>query len=180
MRDEVLRLLPSELREALGDIIPTKIVRGIIEAMATGTPRSRAPQQLIDYRPTPRWERYWAGKFFAGELTPMVNGKKRKPFGPLMQMLKDTPECGNAFCEDRYDFVVDRDCTQCAMRQVDRKADRERKRLEAQTAAGGASEPSVDAGGAQPAPTPTVPAQKSEPSQWWDCVRCPASGIRQG
>lgn len=133
-RDAVLQLLPSELRETLGHVIPASVVRGIVETMATGTPRSRAPQQLVTYRLLPRWQRYWAGKFFAGELTPVVNGKKRRPFGPLLEMLKDTPECGNPFCEDRYDFVADRDCTQCEMRKVDRNADRARQRQASEVA----------------------------------------------
>lgn len=145
-RDAVLQLLPSELKEALGEVIPANIVRGIIETMATGTPRSRAPQQLVAYRLMPRWERHWLAKFRNGELTPVINGKMRRPFGPLMQMLKDTPECGNPFCEDRYDFVADRDCTQCGMRKVDRNADRARQRQASEAA----DEPLADV----PAPRP--------------------------
>jgi len=80
----------------------------------------------------PRWNGYWASQFYAGALTPEVNRKKRKPFGPLVEMLRDTAECSNLWCEDRHDFVVGAGCQNCEMRKEDKKADRDRERREAQ------------------------------------------------
>ena len=170
-RDAVLPLLPPDLLKALGDVIPTNVAQAIARALATGAPRERTPQQLVDYRLLPRWERYWASKFYAGELTPEVNGTKRKPYGPLLQMLKDTDECSNLWCEDRHDFVLEAECQQCAMRKTDDKADRERERRAAQedaerqarrgeaqkAAAEAAAKESAQAGGAPAGP---VPAQR--------------------
>lgn len=128
----ILELLPSDLLAALGDVIPTTVGRSMVESLAAGMDRERTPQQLVAHRLMPRWQRYWAPRFYAGELTPEVNGKKRKPFGPLLQMLKDTAECRNLTCEDRHDFILDDECRNCAMRKVDQAADRERERREAQ------------------------------------------------
>lgn len=166
----ILQLLPSDLLAALGNVIPTTVGRSMVESLAAGMNRERTPQQLVAHRLLPRWQRYWASKFYAGELTPEVNGKKRAPFGPLLEMLKDTAECGNLWCEDRHDFATSADCQNCAMRKEDRKADRERERREAQEDAdrqarrgqeqAAATEPgtaSADAGDASAAP---VPAQR--------------------
>lgn len=131
-RNEVLSLLPPDLREAIGNVIPTNIGQGIIAALAAGQPRERTPQQLVECRLMPRWNGFWAQKFYACELTPELGGGKRKrPFGPLMQMLEDTAECGNLWCEDRTDFATDEACRQCEMRKVDQRADRARQAQEA-------------------------------------------------
>ena len=194
VRNEVLSLLPPDLREAIGTVIPTNIGQDIIAALAAGQARERTPQQLVDHRLMPRWNGYWATKFYAGDLTPELGGgKRKKPFGPLLEMLADTAECGNLSCEDRHDFVIEDACTQCAMRKVDQKADRERERREAQEAAerqarrGGeqaaATEASTFPAGTEDAPSP-VPTPRSGAitlhvprlDQWWDCERCDASG----
>jgi hypothetical protein len=128
----ILQLLPSDLQSAVGNVIPANVGRSVVESLAVGTDRERTPQQLVAHRLLPRWQRYWAPKFYAGELTPEVNGKKRKPFGPLLEMLRDTAECRNLTCEDRHDFVLDGECRNCAMRKGDQAADRERERRAAQ------------------------------------------------
>lgn len=169
-RDAILPLLPPDLLEALGNVIPQNACQAMVDALAAGLPRERTPQQLVTYRLLPRWNGYWASKFYAGELTPEVNGKRRPPFGPLLEMLKDTDECKNLSCEDRRDFVTGADCLNCAMRKEDQRADRERERREAredadrqarrgeaQTAAAKAGAASADAGDASAAP---VPAQR--------------------
>jgi hypothetical protein len=158
VRNEVLSLLPPDLREAIGNIIPTNIGQSIVAALAADDARSRTPQQLVEYRLMPRWNGFWAQKFYAGELTPELGGGKRKrPFGPLLHMLADTAECGNLWCEDRYDFVTGGACKQCEMRQTDQKADRERKRRGEAPTADEANPPSADAGDASAA---AVPAQR--------------------
>ncbi|PSK47997.1 hypothetical protein B0E38_06474 [Streptomyces sp. 111WW2] len=193
MRDAVLQLLPMDLRKALGDVIPTNVSQGVVACLAKGAPRERTPQQLVEYRLKPRWDRYWASRFYAGDLTPKVNGKQRKPFGPLLEMLKDTAECRNLTCEDRHDYVLGAPCRNCEMRKTDQAADRERERRAAQEdadrqarraaekaaaeAASAASEASDAPAGPVPAPrTKTMVVDGPKASEWWDCVSCPASG----
>lgn len=166
-RNEILSLLPPDLRQALGEVIPKNVCQSLLKALAVGMPRERTPQQLVTYRLLPRWQRYWSPKFYAGELAPEANGKKRPPFGPLLEMIKDTAECQNLACEDRHDFVLDDNCRNCAMRKVDQAADRERERRgaeedaerqarrgEAHAAAGEAAPASADATSASATPVP--------------------------
>jgi hypothetical protein len=170
-RDAILPLLPADLREALGTVIPQNICQDLVDALAAGLPRERTPQQLVQHRLMPRWNGYWASRFYAGDLTPEVNGKKRKPFGPLVEMLKDTGECSNLWCEDRHDFALGDGCQNCEMRKEDKKADRDRERRLAQEdtvwqarrgedkeAAEGASTPLAEAGDAAAA---QMPSQRS-------------------
>ncbi|MFD6725747.1 hypothetical protein ACWHA6_37805 [Streptomyces anthocyanicus] len=194
VRDSVLELLPHDLREALGSVTPSNVGQGILEALGAGTPRERTPQQLVEYRLLPRWNRYWAAKFYAGELTPdLGGGKKKRPFGPLLEMLKDTAECRNLTCEDRHDYVLGAPCRNCEMRKTDQAADRERERRAAQEdtdrqarraaekAAAEAAPAAAEAGDAPASPVPT-PRTKTmvidgpKAKAWWDCVSCPASG----
>jgi hypothetical protein len=129
VRTAILDLLPADFREALGPVIPTNIGRAMIDALGAGTPRERTPRELVEYRFLPRWRGYWATRFYAGELTPdLGRGKRKRPFGPLTQMLADTAECGNLWCEDRHDFVTGTACTQCEMRKTDQRADRTREK----------------------------------------------------
>ncbi|MGA4867198.1 hypothetical protein ACPB9J_31655 [Streptomyces lavendulocolor] len=153
VRAAVLELLPADFREALGPVIPTNIGRAVIDALGAGTPRERTPRELVEYRFLPRWRGYWAARFYAGELTPELGGGKRKrPFGPLTQMLADTAECGNLWCEDRHDFVTGTACTQCGMRKIDQRADRQPSQ----------EKPAVSE------PSSTVPRQAVAPMQCCD------------
>ncbi|MFD5899138.1 hypothetical protein [Streptomyces sp. NPDC060366] len=159
-------LLPAELNQALGDKTPGNIQADIITALAAGTPRERTVEQLVRYRLMPRWERYWAARFYAGELTPkMPSGRLKQPFGPLSQMLEDTAECSNLTCEDRRDFVLEGDCRACEMRKVDRRADRTKERQDAAT----------DASSTTEAPAVPMPSPRASQAVWWDCKMCPAS-----
>jgi hypothetical protein len=141
-RDALLPLLPVDFRQAIGDVIPKNVAAAIVAALAAEQPRQRSVQQLVEYRVMPRWNRYWSLKFYAGEL--------KKPFGPLVQMLADTAECGNLSCEDRRDFVIADVCRQCEGRKANKRADRAKERQEA---AGDTNASSVDN-------LPTMPAQR--------------------
>ncbi|WP_382746267.1 hypothetical protein [Streptomyces roseoviridis] len=114
----VRALLPRELDAALGDRLPSNVSAAIVAALAVGQPRERTPQQLIERRVEPRWNGYWAEKFFAGELP-------AKPYGPLLSMLKDMAECGNLACDDRVDIHTGQPCAACATRAQDRRSDGE-------------------------------------------------------
>lgn len=155
VRAAILELLPADFREALGPVVPTNVGRAMLDALGAGTPRERTLQELVEYRFLPRWRGYWATRFYAGELTPDLGGGRRKrPFGPLTQMLADIAECGNLWCEDRHDFVTGTACTQCEMRKTDQRADRQ---------------PAPEAPGVSE-PAATVPKQAVAPMQC--CDRC--------
>lgn len=166
-RDALLPLLPADFRQALGGVIPQNVAAAIVTALAAEQPRQRSVQQLVEYRVMPRWNRYWSPRFYAGELTPTLpSGGLKKPFGPLVEMLADTAECGNLSCEDRRDFVIADVCRQCEMRKTDKRADRAKERQEA---AGDTNTSSLEVPG-------PVPAQRAVRVEWWDCENCPASG----
>ncbi|MEU1863660.1 hypothetical protein [Streptomyces gardneri] len=114
----VRALLPRELDTVLGDRLPANVSLAVVDALATDRPRERTVQQLVEHRVLPRWNGYWASKFFAGELP-------AQPYGPLVSMLKDTAECGNIACDDRADIHTGEPCTACATRAQDQRASRE-------------------------------------------------------
>lgn len=154
-RDALLPLLPADFRQALGDVIPKNVAADIVTALAAEKPRERTVQQLVEYRVMPRWNTYWSPKFYAGELTPKLpNGKLKKPFGPLSEMLADTAECKNLSCEDRRDFVIADACRNCEGRKANKRADRAKERQEAAENANTSSPEDPDA------PLPAVPAQR--------------------
>uniref|UniRef100_UPI003F498254 hypothetical protein n=1 Tax=Streptomyces sp. CA-141956 TaxID=3240051 RepID=UPI003F498254 len=113
----VRALLPQDLNTALGDRLPTNVSAAIVTALAAGQPRERTAQQLIEHRVEPRWNGYWAERFYAGALP-------EQPYGPLLSMLKDMAECGNLVCDDRVDIHTGQPCSACATRAQDRRADR--------------------------------------------------------
>ena len=120
----VLELLPDALAKALPEKTPTNVRVAVLEALAVGAPYERTPAQLVEYRVMPRWNGYWAAKFYAGEL-------KRGPVGPLLSMLKHQAECSDLACEDRVNIHTGEPCRSCEVRREDKRADR---RAEAPTA----------------------------------------------
>ncbi|MFJ9810701.1 hypothetical protein ACIRTB_20985 [Streptomyces sp. NPDC101158] len=114
----VRALLPQDLNRTLGDRLPPNVSAAIVTALAAGQPRERTPQQLVEHRIEPRWNGYWAERFYAGQLP-------AQPYGPLLAMLKDVAECGSLVCDDRVDIHTGLPCAACATRAQDRRADRE-------------------------------------------------------
>ncbi|MBT2439946.1 hypothetical protein J7E93_07385 [Streptomyces sp. ISL-36] len=127
-RDQVTAvraLLPRELDAALAAKTPSNVSRAILDALATGEPRERTAQQLVERRVLPRWNGYWAEHLLPAWKAERDAGRSpRAPFGPLVAMLKDTAECGNLACDDRVDVHTLGPCTACATRKQDRRADR--------------------------------------------------------
>lgn len=118
----VRSLLPADLNSALPDRTPRNLSDAILDALATGTPGSRTPEQLVTFRVGKRWDGYWAAKFYAGEL---VDGKGRpRVVGPLEAMLERKQECGSARCDDRTDVDTAEACRSCEERKADKRADR--------------------------------------------------------
>ncbi|SDR62314.1 hypothetical protein SAMN05216511_7338 [Streptomyces sp. KS_16] len=119
MVQAVRDLLPRDLDRALPVKTPRNIADDILAGLAEGTPRSRTPEQLVAYRVLPRWERFWASKFYAGEL-----GKQ--PFGPLRAMVT-ADDSDHDRCDERVDVDTAEPCRSCEVRKSDRKADRQRE-----------------------------------------------------
>ncbi|MFB7592344.1 hypothetical protein [Streptomyces sp. NPDC056169] len=119
-------LLPRELDAALGDRTPANVSAAVLAALATGQPRERTVQQLVEHRVLPRWNGYWAEQLLPAWKAERDAGRSpRAPFGPLVSMLKDTPECGSLVCDDRTDVHTRQPCGACAMRAEDRRASRQ-------------------------------------------------------
>ncbi len=119
----VRALLPQELNAVLGNKLPTNVSHGIVEALAAGQPRERTVQQLVEYRVLPRWDRYWAEQLLPAWKTETDAGRTpRPPYGPLLRMLEDTPECSSISCDDRTDVHTREPCPACAMRAEDKRA----------------------------------------------------------
>ncbi|HEX5569212.1 MAG TPA: hypothetical protein VFY14_20235, partial [Streptomyces sp.] len=108
-------LLPDDLERALPAKTPTNLRASILAALAVGSPYERTPAQLVEYRLMPRWNGYWAAKFYAGELS-------RSVVGPVMSMLEHRPECSDISCEDRVNIHTGEPCVLCATRREDRRA----------------------------------------------------------
>jgi hypothetical protein len=99
------RELPVNLRRDTKD--------AFLKALAAGTPYERTPAQLVQYRVLPRWDGYYGSLFGRGEV--------KSPVGAVLEMLKYTPECGNARCDDRRDVDTGQPCINCAERVSDKK-----------------------------------------------------------
>lgn len=130
-------LLPDDLDKALPEKTPANLGAAILAALAVGSPYERTAAQLVEYRLLPRWNRYWASKFYAGELG-------RSVVGPVLAMLKHQPECSDISCEERVNIHTGEACVLCETRREDRRADRAPA---GQGAAGSSEVPAGAAGG---------------------------------
>jgi hypothetical protein len=115
----VLSLLPDDLAGALPTKTPPNLSTAVVEALALGAPYERTPAQLVEYRVLPRWNRYWASRFYAGEMA-RADGQV-SVVGPLLAMLKARPECGDISCEDRVNIHTGQPCASCAVRREERR-----------------------------------------------------------
>jgi hypothetical protein len=117
----VYALLPEEVRKQV-----PRGARGLsqafIQALAPGEPHERTPEQLVEFRVMPRWDRYYASHFYAGTLT-------KGPIPALHGMLKRDPLCGDARCDEHRNVDSGKLCISCeGKRQNDRGArDAERR-----------------------------------------------------
>lgn len=166
-------LLPPDLNRALGAKTPPNIAAAIVKALATGEPRERTPQQLVEHRVMARWNGHWATRFYAGELP-------KQPFGPLEAMLRDTQECGYDWCEDRTDIFTREACPSCAMRAVDKQADRENAREHPPVSEPTATVPAQATTTPDPPPIKRAPAVGggAEPNEYFRSMRALATGQR--
>lgn len=108
----VLGLLPADLTGT----IPKGahgLETAILDALATGTPHERTPQQLVTHRVLPRWNRHWATEFYTGRV--------QQPVGALHAMLKQDPLCNDDRCDEHTNVDTEETCRACERTREDRR-----------------------------------------------------------
>jgi len=120
--DALFKALPQELAALVPDRVPQNLGTAVLEALAVGQPQERTPQQLIEYRLLPKWNKHYASRDTAGPI--------EKPVGVLIAMLRRDAECRDDRCDERMNVDNGQACVSCQMRAVDRRADRENGRTE--------------------------------------------------
>lgn len=116
--DAFVAALPGPLAALVPKGLPQPLVRAVLDAMAPDNPARRTVEQLVEYRLMPKWDRYYSSREQAGPL--------EKPVGVLVAMLRRDAECGDPRCDERTNVDTGQACRLCALRAVDRRADRER------------------------------------------------------
>jgi hypothetical protein len=173
--DALLAALPPQLASLVPNHLPPNLGTAVLEALAAGTPAARTPQQLVDYRLLPKWDKHFSREGQAGPLD--------KPVGVLIRMLKRDAECGDPRCDERTNVDTGQPCISCEMRAVNQRADRTRQ------AAPDASrdaqpEPRPVGRPSKPAVAPVLPAggpggNWAPPNDEYRAVRALASGQRR-
>ena len=115
--DAFLAALPRQLADLVPDRVPGILKAAVLEALAVGQPQERTPQQLVEYRLLPKWDKHYASRDAAGPL--------RKPLGALVTMLHWDRECQDDRCDERTNVDTGYSCRSCEMRAVDQRAARQ-------------------------------------------------------
>ncbi|MGW4802961.1 hypothetical protein [Kitasatospora sp. NPDC004272] len=139
---EVLELLPDGLRGVPELARPPQVVQdAVLEALAVGEPWERTPEQLVEFRVRPRWDRHWAALLFARGLA--------RPIGPLVAMLKRDPLCNDPRCDEHVEVDSGQGCRVCASLRQDARAQRSTRAPAGEAEAEPAAEvPALPAGAA--------------------------------
>lgn len=143
-------LLPREFDRALPVRTPRAVADAVLDALAAGTPSSRTPEQLVEYRVTARWNGYWAPRFLAGEVD--------SPIGVLRALLAPASRDHDR-CDERVNVDTGEPCVPCKMRAGDRE--KQRREEAAQTLVQAAPGPVPPAPSERPVSVP--PRQRSVP-----------------
>jgi hypothetical protein len=118
--DALFAALPKPLADLVPDNPPSNLKAAVLEALAADKPEARTPQQLVDYRLMPKWDKHYARQDQVGPL--------ERPVGVLITMLKRTKECQDPRCDERTNVDNGRPCISCEQRGVDRRAERAAER----------------------------------------------------
>lgn len=118
--DAFFQALPKQLADLVPANPPGNLKAAVLEALAVGRPEARTPQQLVEYRMLPKWHGHYASRDQAGPL--------ERPVGVLIAMLRRDAECQDARCDERTEVDTGQPCRLCALRAVDRRADRDNGR----------------------------------------------------
>lgn len=114
--DAFVAALPAPLAALVPKGLPRPLVDAVLAATALDNPAGRTVQQLIDYRLTPKWDRYYGSLEQAGPI--------EKPVGALVAMLRRDAECGDPRCDERTNVDTGQSCTSCEQRAVNKRAER--------------------------------------------------------
>ncbi|MGW4270842.1 helix-turn-helix domain-containing protein [Streptomyces seoulensis] len=114
--DSLLQALPPQLAELVPANPPANLKAAVLEALAGGQPEERTPQQLVEYRMLPKWNKHYASRDAAGPI--------RKPVGVFLALLKWDAECGDRRCDERTNVDTGQPCISCGEKSVDRRAER--------------------------------------------------------
>ncbi|MDX2986526.1 hypothetical protein [Streptomyces caniscabiei] len=114
--DAFFQALPQKMSGLVPNRVPRNLSIAVLDALAGGQPQERTAQQLIEYRLLPKWNKHYASRDAAGPI--------EKPVGVLIAMLRRDRECGDARCDERTNVDTGQACRSCAMRAVDKRADR--------------------------------------------------------
>ena len=117
--DTFVAALPAALKALVPKGLPQTLVRAVLDATAADNPAARTVEQLVEYRLMPKWDRYYSDQ---GQV-----GRIEKPVGVLVTMLRHDSECQDPRCDERTDVDSGEPCRLCALRGVDRRADRARE-----------------------------------------------------
>jgi hypothetical protein len=114
--DAFFQTLPTHLADLVPANPPANLKAAVLEALAVGEPQGRTPQQLVEYRMLPKWNKHYASQEAAGPI--------RKPVGVLIALLKRDAECGDVRCDERTNVDSGQPCRSCEQRAVDKRAER--------------------------------------------------------
>lgn len=143
--EALVQTLPPELAALVPKNAPRDLKQAVLDALADGTAASRSPQQLVDFRLMPKWDKHYSSRDQAGALL--------RPVGVLRAMLRRDAECGDARCDERTNVDTGEPCRACEMRAVDRRADRTREQR---------PQPQEDVRPARGVPAPRVRSNASD------------------
>jgi hypothetical protein len=114
--DTFFQALPKQLAGLVPEHPPANLQTAVLEALAVDQPQERTPQQLVEFRMLPKWDKHYASKDAAGPI--------RKPVGVLIALLKRDAECGDTRCDERTNVDTGEPCIPCGQRAVDKRAER--------------------------------------------------------
>ncbi|MFF9287543.1 hypothetical protein [Streptomyces griseosporeus] len=134
--DAFFQALPKELADLVPANAPRNLQTAVLEALASDRPEARTPQQLVEFRLLPKWDKHYASRDEVGPL--------KKPVGVLIRMLQRDAECGDPRCDERTNVDSGAPCRACEQRREDRRAERTGDQPQQQ-------------------PQPKVPQQRSTP-----------------
>ncbi|MFZ4266533.1 hypothetical protein [Streptomyces arboris] len=106
-------LLPAQLREALAVLLPHGHLPNTTRKVTAQALETRTPEELGE-RAARRWVSY-------GYERDHYDGLLRKPIGIVEELLRPTPYCPAADCEDGADRHTGEQCIPCAERIENRK-----------------------------------------------------------
>lgn len=141
--DAFFHSLPKQLADLVPSSPPRNLKAAVLEALAVGQPQERTPEQLVTYRLLPKWDGHYASRDVAGPL--------ERPVGVLIAMLRRDKECQDDRCDERTEVDTGQPCRLCALRTVDKRADRAAEAASAQPQA------------PRPEPVRAVPRQTPTP-----------------